>query len=555
MEAKNFFSSFPLLFLLSFNTSVCDAQDNWIVLEYANAGDSLSEEIKNKAYLEYMKCKEGNWLYFQFKNVNNITESNYADSKKMCLKLSDLFTGKGLAKEDVLTRYSTVAHLVVYKKPGIIKNANFVSLPKEWKQTFVINNKYGGVCETKFGHVVVFEPYSFETIKGDSVSIEVYEIDSKKKFIQSGYTATSGEKMLESNGMFKLTALQGDQQIAVKSGSEAQILYKTEDFENPEQRSTYSTFYGTEKKNKIDWKLNANQKISNTPKKEEVVKLPKNGVRMKSTSTYSMTEIHYVQLCRKIALLEPGVAASMSGCQLNQTDYDFLVSKYGAFTYKADKDLPEIKSYQQYLELSKSEPEWIFIGLTNQQKENLKKDETAKRIKDEAKRVAEEKAQKEREIAEEKARKIRELAEEKERKEKELAAAKAQAIIDKHPISLKINQLGNINCDRFYDVKEKTDIIVKLSENEYDQIRVYAIFSDIKSVINGSYLPNDKGNITFCNLPQGKNVIYLAAIFKGNEVKMAYISKPILVKDVVNLSLKSYTTQQYDKILGDLIPN
>ena len=79
--------------------------------------------------------------------------------------------------------------------------------------------------------------------------------------------------------------------------------------------------------------------------------------------------------------------------------------------------------------------------------------------------------------------------------------------------------------------------------------------ADIKSVIHGTYYPNDKGNITFSDLPEGKNVIYLAAIFKGTQVKMAYISKAIQNNDVVQLTLKSYTEKQYESILNDLIPD
>ena len=99
------------------------------------------------------------------------------------------------------------------------------------------------------------------------------------------------------------------------------------------------------------------------------------------------------------------------------------------------------------------------------------------------------------------------------------------------------------------------NVIVKLDDLNYDKIKVYTIFSDIKSVIHGTYLPGDKGHISFNNLPEGKNVIYLAAIFNGTQVKMAYISKPIQKDDIVELTLKSYTEKQFESILNDLIPN
>jgi hypothetical protein len=119
----------------------------------------------------------------------------------------------------------------------------------------------------------------------------------------------------------------------------------------------------------------------------------------------------------------------------------------------------------------------------------------------------------------------------------------------------KINQLGNINCDRFYDVDEKTDVIVKLNEFDFDKIRVYVVFNKIKSVIPGYYREGDMGTIKFSNLPVGEDVVYLAATFKGNEVKLAFINKNIKNKDIVRLEFKTLSQKQYENILNDLIPN
>jgi hypothetical protein len=115
--------------------------------------------------------------------------------------------------------------------------------------------------------------------------------------------------------------------------------------------------------------------------------------------------------------------------------------------------------------------------------------------------------------------------------------------------------LGNINCDRFYDVDEKTDVIVKLNEFNFDEIRVNVVFNKIKSVIPGYYREGDMGTIKFSNLPVGEDVVYLAATFKGNEVKLAFINKNIKNKDIVRLEFKTLSQKQYENILNDLIPN
>lgn len=101
---------------------------------------------------------------------------------------------------------------------------------------------------------------------------------------------------------------------------------------------------------------------------------------------------------------------------------------------------------------------------------------------------------------------------------------------------------------------KKTNVIVQLDEFDYDKIKVYAVFNDIKSVIHGYYRKEHKGMIRFDNLPEGENVTYLAAAFKGEQVKLAYLAKDISEDDHIKLALTSYTKENYERILDDLIP-
>ncbi len=544
MEATNFcFKScfkFFVLFLLIIhgNSGFSAGTKNWIILEYTNGNDSLPEKAKEIAYYEYLRCMEDNMVYFQFKNPQNYSiRTSYVECQKLCAELSNFFVKKGVSKENLTIKNAPEAHLIVYKKPGISVNANFVSLPEKWKQKFVLSNQKGGEFETKNGHKIVFPPNSFQTIKGDSVRLEFYEIDSQKKFVESGYTASSSDKLLESNGMFKITATQNNQVLKMKEGVQAEIRFKKNNFENANEKSTYNTFYGTENNNEVDWQPNLNQKVENSPGCFDDV----------STNKSSYKETHYVQLCYNIAFLEAALASRITNCKLNEKDYNFLVSKYGILMFIENNNYHEIKTYQSYLSHLTSHFDMIYIGLSKAQNDKLLLDV-------EAKRIADEKAKEEKRIADEIAREKQRLDDEKAYEAERLAAQKAKEVEDKYPISMKMNQLGNINCDRFYNMPIKTDIIVIIDDTDFDQIKVYAIFSGIKSVIHGVYLPTDKGNITFHQLPQGENVIYSVAIYKGSKLKMAYTNKSILAKDVVKLSLVNYTSQQCEKILDELMP-
>lgn len=66
---------------------------------------------------------------------------------------------------------------------------------------------------------------------------------------------------------------------------------------------------------------------------------------------------------------------------------------------------------------------------------------------------------------------------------------------------MKTSKMGFINCDRFYDVKQKVDLIVKV--NSSSQFSTRLVFKDIKSVLPGySYSPNK--DVKFANLPKGE---------------------------------------------------
>jgi len=60
--------------------------------------------------------------------------------------------------------------------------------------------------------------------------------------------------------------------------------------------------------------------------------------------------------------------------------------------------------------------------------------------------------------------------------------------------------------------------------------------------------------IKFDKIPMGRKVTYIAATFKGDEVKLAYVSKEIKEDDLIVLSLNTYSRENYNRILDDLIP-
>ncbi|UII26889.1 hypothetical protein LVD15_00185 [Fulvivirga maritima] len=77
---------------------------------------------------------------------------------------------------------------------------------------------------------------------------------------------------------------------------------------------------------------------------------------------------------------------------------------------------------------------------------------------------------------------------------------------------IELENIGWINCDRFIDFKEKTDLIVELKDSTITTCNIYLVFNEINSVLqNHYYSKNDKkyGN-TFKNIPVGSSVNLIA---------------------------------------------
>lgn len=91
--------------------------------------------------------------------------------------------------------------------------------------------------------------------------------------------------------------------------------------------------------------------------------------------------------------------------------------------------------------------------------------------------------------------------------------------------------LGWINCDRFYNVEQKTELLVSSGRKETICYRL--VFRDIRSIIP-AYQYDAKGNFMFDNIPSGQSATLLAfyiskdkknALFGYKEVTLGKIKK------------------------------
>lgn len=95
---------------------------------------------------------------------------------------------------------------------------------------------------------------------------------------------------------------------------------------------------------------------------------------------------------------------------------------------------------------------------------------------------------------------------------------------------IESSQLGWINCDRFTDEKEKTNMIVKADTAMQPVVRV--VFSDINSMMPGNFNGTD---FAVNNIPVGRKVTVIAYTIKDEQPYLAM--REVKISDNLNLNL------------------
>ncbi len=134
---------------------------------------------------------------------------------------------------------------------------------------------------------------------------------------------------------------------------------------------------------------------------------------------------------------------------------------------------------------------------------------------------------------------------------KQVAQWKAEAVVEKKLYdAVGLTKLGWINCDRFLETENKTDLYVNFnSKDSVKSANIYLIFKDINSVTQG-YFYSDKSP-QFGNLPVGYKTKLIAYTVK-NEKVFAYSNDLTVTKgQKLTLDLKEITEKDFKKLLNN----
>jgi hypothetical protein len=116
---------------------------------------------------------------------------------------------------------------------------------------------------------------------------------------------------------------------------------------------------------------------------------------------------------------------------------------------------------------------------------------------------------------------------------------------------LSAGKLGWINCDRFYETKETSPLMVKI--NTKDDVVVRLVFRTINSVLPAYSNSNHKDLYEATGLPSGEKVLLLAYAVKDNNAVFGY--KEIVIGEnlIETISLESFTKSRFKSAVSELL--
>ena len=112
-------------------------------------------------------------------------------------------------------------------------------------------------------------------------------------------------------------------------------------------------------------------------------------------------------------------------------------------------------------------------------------------------------------------------------------------------------KLGWINCDRFYQVKEKSLLTVRLKSTEDMIVRL--VFRDINSVTAAYANSNHKDQYESSDMPTGEKVLLLAYAVKDENAVFGYKEIVIGENSIEKIALTDLTKKQFTSAVSELL--
>ena len=101
---------------------------------------------------------------------------------------------------------------------------------------------------------------------------------------------------------------------------------------------------------------------------------------------------------------------------------------------------------------------------------------------------------------------------------------------------LESSGLGWINCDRFYGIEDKIDVAFTCLPN-YKGVAAL-VFTYIKSIMPGDFVPLKENNVIFTNVPRGMRVVLLIYSVSADKKTVSYATRDVILGQPETETLK-----------------
>lgn len=231
-----------------------------IQLTFKSGCQELPNHIKDTVLQEYLNTGNGDWVYFNTINKEEIAKDRLAAYKSAKFRnrlIGNFLYENGLKKNQILYKYASYEFVWINKpkenkKFGQLSDAVFKN-----EQTITFKNIDGIQYKTPNGNTITFKGMSFDAFSDDKITLKITEFVSKRDFIEFGVTALSNTGMLESQGMYHIAAFQNDAPVQLRRNVQYEL-----NISNADTTSGYYAYYGKKQAGSLTWSSNETEEFT-----------------------------------------------------------------------------------------------------------------------------------------------------------------------------------------------------------------------------------------------------------------------------------------------------
>lgn len=508
---------------------------------------------------------------------NNSEESNYNVSlKDTSTKMSVNIPEDNFGFEDTSNLYDNQTSLVEDKITSI---SEIYKKSRKKASVFVINTNRDTVIKCKEGTLISIPANSFERVKDQSsidgnIKLSINEFYTVSDMLLANLTTSSGGNMIETGGMFFISANAKDNNdsLTLKKGKNITIALPTSESENTDGMQLFNGVHDSDAINwepkggitgfaqrwragRSDFSLDKSFKNSFIFPDQEPKKIPT--LINKSQQNFT-TEL--LMPIREVIQNSSGITRSAVGyIDTLGTLHGYLIgNKKNSFEFKTNytqsfseninvniavsfkvktktKANVNLKYFDKLFKMGKGNPDSL-VAVTVTFIPTIKRI-NYERLKSAFKNAITVSMYKNKLL---------------ENKKRQLAYEKHIKLLEANPLSninnaqeyllLSTQKLGWINCDRFYNNTNKIDYFVKLNE----KANLLIVFNNIKSILSS----DSKG--IFHNVPLGEKITIVALKTDKGRIMLAIQETSITEKPFDNLQFKQISLNEYKTKLQKL---